>query len=705
MEDMDKKEKISSGDKDHILEVAKERLKRAIDADNHNRVEALDDLRFIQGDQWDEKEKQRRKDRDRPCLQINVLPKYVKQICGEMRKNKVQIKVHPVDSQADVELAKIREGIIYGIEYLSNAESIYISAGEMLAKCGYGAWRVLTRYSETEEDPFMQEIFYERIENPLSVYMDVNAKDKLFADAKWAFILSKMTKDEFEKEFGKDKLPGNGLDTSPIGTLDEHWYDKDTVTIAEYFDTEYEKKTMCKLSDNRAMELEEAEHYIESIESTFAEVKDQDGKNQSGVMPPEIIKRREVKIPKIVWRKITASEILDEREWSGSIVPIVLLTGEETNIGGKKHIKGLIRDAKDPQRMLNYWHSSACETVALAPKAPWLATAKMIEGYEEDYANAHIDNLPYLLYNHDPEFPQEKPTRTGVGQAPMAIFAEIGRAEKSVKDTIGMYNVDVGDTSDENLRDVSGKAVAARQAPGDTATFVYLDILAQGIAHGGKIANDIVPNIMTEPRNAHLKNMDGTETFAPINTTVGEAMSSISSNPQKFAGMNLNKLKETQMKEGVNAPFNEITRGKYNIAITTGPTFATQRAEAVENIVRIATATQMNPVDKYFIIKNSDFPGSDEYANVIKRMIPPGILPPEEGGVPVPQGPNTAEQMEEKKLKLEEMKARTEQLKLQLQTLKLMEQIKGGEANIRKEIIDIQRELESPTHPADQIGG
>ena len=118
------------------------RYKKAVDGDSHNRTAALEDLRFLNGDQWDAGEKQRRKTRGRPCLQINVLPKYSKQVCGEMRKNKVQIKVHPVDSKADIQLARIREGIIYNVEYLSNAEAIYDHAGKMLVDCGYGAWRV-----------------------------------------------------------------------------------------------------------------------------------------------------------------------------------------------------------------------------------------------------------------------------------------------------------------------------------------------------------------------------------------------------------------------------------------------------------------------------------------------------------------------------------------------------------------------------------
>lgn len=1024
-----------------IIKLAKKRLERAVNADNHNRVAAIEDLHFLQGEQWSPLERERRKNRGRPCLQINVLPKYSKQVWGEMRRNNVQIKVHPVDSKADVHLAKIREGIIYSIEYLSSAATIYNHAAKSLVDCGYGAWRVLTRY--TEENPFLQEIYLERIQNPFSVYMDPAAKDQNFADAEWGFIITKMNRDEYEDEYGEKFDPGGELsDASKVGTRDEYWWDKDSVSVAEYFYTEYEKETVCLLSDEQILEKSKADKFIASISATVvASRKEHPEKPISAEIIPIITNTREIKKPKIKWKKLTAAKILDEKDWAGRYIPIVLITGEEMNIEGKKFIHGLIRDAKDPQRMLNFWHclsldtplptptgwttmgevktgdklfddtgkickvlgvspvhknyecfevkfedgssivadkdhlwkierglartekgvswkletkttgellpkkdyicvthpldlpevdlpidpyflgiwasdgnkdeiritegtdikairknlesvgltlgknyedkrnkgvftfsvygvkrnfsdlclirnkhvpvkylrssysqrlnllqglmdgdgsigtnficsfttinkvladgfaellsslgikfgvlyrkgrtvkfptytsqgkpqyqfsftapdipifrlkrklekqqmkkewnqrrvkrhriisvtpvlsvpvkcvkvssksslflagkgmipthnTSACETVALAPKAPWQATAVMIEGYEQDYLNANEDNLPVMLYNIDAKSPTERPVRLPVGSPPMAIFSEIGRAERSVKDTIGLYNADVGDTSDENLRDVSGRAVMARQMPGDTATFVYPDNWTRGIAHGGKIVNDLIPHIYDTARDARLRNIDGTESFVPINTTVGKAVEAIKGTPQRFAGMNLGKLRESAgaQGDGENAKFNDITVGKYDVVVTTGPAFATQRVEAVENMVRIAAASNMAPVDKYFILKNSDWPGADEYAEVVKRMIPPGLLSPEEGGAP--PAPDIGVQLDMGKLELDKARAATEQTKLQLQVLKLQKEIGGDEGEIKKQLLEMLQELNAPNHPADAV--
>ena len=38
--------------------------------------------------------------------------------------------------------------------------------------------------------------------------------------------------------------------------------------------------------------------------------------------------------------------------------------GKERNIEGKDHIRGLVKDSIDPQRLVNYWNTAAAETVA-----------------------------------------------------------------------------------------------------------------------------------------------------------------------------------------------------------------------------------------------------------------------------------------------------------------------------------------------------
>ena len=714
------KERDPQEEKEFIKD-AKRRLEKCKKSDSHNRLAAVEDLKFLQGDQWDLGERQRRKDKNRPCLQINVLPKYSKQVCGEMRKNKSRIKVRPVDSKGDIHLAKIREGLIYNIEYLSDAESIYDYAGKMLVDCGYGAWRICTRW--TEENCFLQEIYMEPILNPFTVYFDPMSKRYDHSDANYCFIVTKMEQEDFDDAYGKKNRPGGDIIDGPtLGVKDELYWDRDSVTVAEYFYVEKEEKKMAKLSDGQIMEKKEADLYIASVKESYAKTKaDYDEKRMSDpTLPvrddlgednaPTIVDERTMEERHIKWARITGTKILEEKDWPGHFIPVVLVTGEETNIEGKRYIKGLIRDGKDPQKLLNTWHTSACETIALAPKAPWQATARMIEGYEQDYLNANEDNLPVMLYNIDPAEPQAKPSRLQPGQAPQAIFAEISRAQQSIKDCIGLYNADVGDTSNEHLRDVSGKAIMARQMPGDTATFVFPDNMNKGIIYGGKIINDLIPAIYDTERDVRLRNADdSTEASVPINTTVGKAVESVKESPQQFSGMNLGKLKQASKENGPNAPFNDITIGKYDVVISSGPNTATQRAEMAENILKIGMATKMAPLDKYFLLHSVD--GMEEYAEAVKQMVPPHILPQKDGDKPriPPPTPPQVMLMQAKmkqaamKEQLDLAKLAVEKLKLQKETLELAVKMGDSDARMKKIALDIASELNSApgTHPAD----
>lgn len=698
---------LSDEQQTEILRLAKERYKKAVEYDNHNRRAAIEVLEFQEGiNQWDAAEVRRRTLHNRPFLKINVLPKYAKQVTGEMRKNKIRIRIHPADTKADTHIAKIREGIIHDIEYKSDAESIYDYVGDLLVKCGYGAWRVLTKH--TEANPFIQEIYMDRIENPLSVFMDPTSKSQFYADAEYGFISDEIDRDTFKSLYGKDRYASSGFDSIPsTGTVNSYWWNDQMVVVAEYFFREKTKKTMALLSDGQIMELKKAEEYIREVTVNTA----QSGPQVSKYIP-EIMKEQEIEESHFKWVKMTGAEILDYKEWAGKYIPIILVTGEETNIRGKKYRKGLLNNAMDSQRMLNYWHTSAAETVALQPKAPWQATAKMIEGREKDYLRAHEDNLPVLLYVNDPDRPGDKPSRTPPAVGNPALFTEIGRAEQNIKDSIGMYNADVGDQG----RELSGRAILARQAPGDTSTYIYPDSMAKAVAHCGKILNDLIPKIMDTERDARLRNIDDSESFVPINTTVGKAVEAIHSDPAKFSGIDEDKLKAAASKQnGALTVFNDIRQGNYDVVVTTGPAYATQRMESAERMMQFAQASAvgMSPLDKYYVIKNVDWFGSDEYAEAIRKTIPPGVLPLRPGEKPPPPPPPDPRlQVELAKLKVQEgerylqvEKMKTERARQRVQLVKMLTEMKESDINARKAIMDnlerLNREYErqGPTGP------
>lgn len=178
-----------------------------------NREEALKDLKFFAGEQWDPKALEMRK--DAPCLVFNRLPAFVAQVVGDQRQNEMAIKVSPRDGGADKALAEIREGLTRQIEYASKAEECKARAFQQAVISGFpGYLRVLSRY--TRDDVFEQELVIRNVANPFSVYFDENSKEPDFSDARECAITELVPRDVFERDYPDAK--NSGVST---GTGDE----------------------------------------------------------------------------------------------------------------------------------------------------------------------------------------------------------------------------------------------------------------------------------------------------------------------------------------------------------------------------------------------------------------------------------------------------------------------------------------------------
>lgn len=1041
-----------------ILDAAMARLKKCVEADAHNRDAAIEDLEFANGDQWPEAERVRRTQAGRPMLQIDLLSKYIDQVVGDMLHNVQTIKVRPDDSKADIEIAKIRQGIINQITYKSNFTGIKKYAGRQQVTCGHGAWRVLTRY--TEENPFLQEAYIASVRNPFLVYIDPDAREPFGADAKYGFILEKVNQEDFKARYPKGKWPTETLDVGP-GLGMEHWYDGDTVTVAEYFTVEPQEQVMLQLETGEVVTQEQYDEKLalwqERNAKLLAKIPAAVGNSAPGLpsgapqMPPphlsappqaggagpqpvqtspymvgglqaeiealgpqpRVVNSRKTKKNVLRHRVITAYEILEGGEegkkFPGKFIPLVQLKGKELNIEGKNYIYGLIRRAKDAQKSFNYWYcldtntpiptpngwklmrdlepgdvvfgddgrpcnvigispthegrpcyeitfddgstiitddshlwvvdekkhekytrkklkttellpkkhfitstkplelpdadlpidpyvlgvwlgdgdsaggritvgkddaqdmvrcleqagesvnvttdkrwdvkyirvdgltarlkrlgvfgkkhvppeylraslrqrqallqgmmdtdgsidrkfqcsftttssvladafweltrslgikakmflrpgkekvvrgrlasckpqaqfaftspvdmpvfrlgrkaaiqakktanherrtkaykvvsvvsvpsvptkciavdndshlflagrsmvpthnTAAAEYIALAPKAPWIGTAKQFEGYEKDYAAANVENFPFLKYNADPDAPGP-PQRTGAPQVPEAIFVQIQRAEELVKSTIGLFNADVGAPGSEQ----TGAAILARQRPGDVGAYEFSVNMTAAVEYTGRILNEIIPEIYDSERDVRLRFHDETETFTPINTTLGAAADAVRGNPEAYKGLDAAKLGTMLAKEGRSARFNDITVGKYDVVVTTGPSYSTQRQEASHALLMLMqTAPQQMSIALDLVAKNLDFKDADELeARLRKPLLAQGLIKPRAGEEvqPPPPDPKAQAEMAQAQARVQSAQLAVERESLQVQeaTLRLQAEV------------------------------
>lgn len=643
--------------KDKILGRAKKRLKEATLADAHNRIAGLNDLRFLNGgeEQWDEVERKNRA-KKRPMLTINILPKFVNRLVGDIRQNTPSIKIRPIDDKASVDIADIRAGIIRNIEYFSNADMIYEDAFKMVASCGLGAWRILTRF--ITEESFEQEIYIDYIRNPFNVYLDPSGKKE------WGFVIDRMKKEDFKAQYPSADFTAFA---DMAGGDNEMWWSEDSISKVEYWEMVKTIVSIVQLEDGNIIDEADYKTLPEEYRSP-------------------IVKQRKAEKVEIKQYILTGVDILKENQWAGEYIPIVLVEGRTLNIEGKQYRKSLIRDAIDPQKLLNYWHTLGAETIALAPKTPLMVTPKQVEGFEDDYKRANIENFPYLKFNPDPQFPGA-PQRQYNTSMPSGIFTEIQMAESNIENTIGVSEAWLGKPSNER----SGVAIAERRRGSDIGTYEFVNNLERAIIETGTIINDLIPHIYDTDRDVTVRKVDGSEHFVPINTTANGAMERIKSNPLRYGGMNLQKLRQSAMGDGA-VGFNDISEGRYAVAITVGPSYATARLEAREEVGKLLqTSPDMFKIAGDLFIKNMDFKGADELAERLRKTIPPNLIEPREGEKPLPPPqPSPAEQIEAEKLNVEKMKIQLEMKKIQAEHPEA-----GGSSreDIRQTVMEVLQEL------------
>ncbi len=580
-----------------ILTLGRTRYTEGIDSDKDERKAADEDTRFAindKGCQWPKDIRtQREGDKPpRPCLVLNKIPEKIDQVEGEFRQLRPAIKVRPVDSVADPKIAEIYGGIIRHIEYGSVARDAYNTAHSSTLYCGRGAWRI--DIEDNPDDPFIKDIKVNRIPNVLTVVWQPGAKKKDKSDSNYFFITEELPEDEFKAKYpGVEVMEWDASDDTMQG-----WRTDKTVRVAEYWWKEKEDKTFYRVK--RDLEI-----------MTVTEKREGD----------QVIGEKTVKVPKVKWCLMIHNKILEDKihDWPGKYIPIVVEIGKEVNIKGQAKTRGMVRFAIQPQQMYNYWSSTITEQVSLAPKAPYLLSAKMLGVNQPQWDSLNIKNYPYLLYEIDPANPMALPKREQPPQLSLALTNELMRTEHDIMSAMNIYKPDVGDQGPEK----SGKAILARQKQGTTGSYSYTDNFHSALTHSTKIIVDLIPYVYDTERVIRILGDDDSEKEIPINARENAP----------FMGNYQNLSQELMVKrEGISEYINDLSVGTYDVRVTIGPSHTTQRQEALEMLVALAEKVpQFGLAAIDLIVKNMDVPGSEELLERAKKLVPPGIRDPEPG--------------------------------------------------------------------------
>jgi hypothetical protein len=579
-----------------------ERFDRAYEFDRENRDAALEDVNFRVGNQWEAYDLLTRRFAKRPTLTINRIPQFIAQVTGEVRRNRPAIRVTPADAAADGQTAQIFEGIIRQIERASSAYRVYSRAVEHSTTAGMGHFRLVLEYAQG--DTTDREFKIRTIRDWNSVVWDPDAVEDDKSDARYCFVYETMTEDDFKSKY-PDAASSPFAGRKPFAPQPQITRKGGpTVIICEYWkveDDEENAKFVVRL--RHAMSLAETD-LINPDEALLNEAT-QDGW--------KVIRARKVVPKKIMMYLMAGNQLLAEPyRWDGTRIPVWTVVGQEVDVAGTVIRHGIVRYAKDPQRVLNIARSYEMELLGQSPRVPYVLADEQIEGFEDEWRDANRLPKAYLRYrtkdSDGDQINAPAPRRVDQIATQPGLMAMAQAAGDDMKSTTGIYDASLGARSNET----SGVAIEARDAQADTANFVYLDNLTRQMESLGQELVYMIPKEYGAREMIRILGED-------------DAPGIIALQDQNV----------------------DLFRGTYDVIVKTGPSFQSEREEQTRAMVDLAKIVPppFVPILVAQIAKNGEWKDAEKISDAMMQVaIATGLLPPPPGG-PGPMPPGMPPQM------------------------------------------------------------
>lgn len=599
---------------EEFLEDMRDTYRLDLDHDNDNREAALEDKKFVAGEQWDPIVLEQR--RGLPCLVINTIPQFTAQLVGDWRTNRNAVKVVPAEN-GDKDVASVRSDLIRSIEQKSRASRVYDNSFESTIQCGDGAFRINVEYAN--EDVFDQDIAIRPIDDALSVVWDRMSIDPTGRDARHCFVDDAMPRKEFKKRW-KDADPSTLGEQTRSSIRAEGWFDNDTVRVTEYWRMVERDRLLVMFEDGAVFHFDDQEGMDQKVD----EYMDKHG---------AVVRTRMAPVRYAQMHLVTGFKILaGPYEYKLDRLPIIRMSGRVVSVGDRRVRYGLVRYMKDAARLRNFWRSVAAEQLGYAPKAQWIAPESAVEGREEAFRKAHLSRDPLLIYNDDAS---AAPERLAPPPMQMALLNEAQVNTQDMKDVTGIHDASLGIKSNET----SGRAIMARQREGDIANLTFYDNGNASILEAGDVINQLISQIY-----------DGTR----IVRIIGED----------------EQAKLVKVNDPMDPESPNLAIGKYDVAITTGASYTTRRVEAAEAMMdAVQVWPQLMDMAGDLVAKAQDWPGAEELAERLRKAIPPQLLSDKEkkemGEDPVAQQQQMQQQamMQEAQQAFAELQKENEALK------------------------------------------
>jgi hypothetical protein len=596
-----------------LIREARERWNRAAEAEEQQRGRIVLAKKFRAGDQWHAAIKAAREGKDpeqgkspqpgRPCLVVDRLSQPVRQVSNTIKNASFGFDVLPAGGSSDQDTADIFKGYLRWMMNNSRGESPIEWAADQAIEGGIGWFRLRTDYinetwdGELTEEAMWQALFMERITNNLTVYCDPSAMRPTRSDAQWMFVTEDISRDEFERLYPNADIRGLDafMSTGDMGKRTGEWVSESTVRIAEYYRIEYTNRHLYQLQDGSV---------VEEKPDDKADIKAE----------------RVMRVPSVKCDKINAVESLQQFEWVGSRIPLIPVLGEELNVDGQVHLRGVIEEGMDAQRMVNYTYSGAMEIFALAPKNAPMVAAGAVANYKQIWQTRNIINHAYLPFDPWDQEGKEYPTpMLDTTEPPIQAAVELMRvSEDAIKATTSTGDASLGNT---NPNERSGRALQALQAQSDLANSNYPDNVKRALIYAGELAVEIIPKITTKGQIIHILGMDD----EPEQVMVGQPYQEGPNGQPQPSPPNITP--EIAQLEGSLHKFYDLNNGRYAVTVSVGKATATKREEGAQALGELIPhlPPEMAAVATPDYVEQLSFPGSHKIAEKLRNALPPQL--------------------------------------------------------------------------------
>ncbi len=572
---------IEAEDDAEFIRKVRDLYSKDVQADYHNMIPAREDLQFVIGDQWNQDVKRRREAQRKPVITVNRLPAFVGQYIGSFLQNDTTMKLAPIHGGSKMS-AEVRQGMVRTVMRTNAAKIAKKTAAASQYMCGIGNF--MLEVVDAEYDVFARDMAMSTLDDPFQVIWDRASTDPTGKDANHCFVFDYMTREDFKKAY-------------PDHEHDSGWYTDDldaTIQTLHGWDVE-EMVRVCYFWQMHHEDVKVG------LEAETGDVIDVTGMSDKKIA--EAIERdeegnplvRETTRPYALCTVMTTQNILEEPyRLNISRVPVFRCEGWVITEGTVRHRWGFVRNAKDPQRIHNFWRSILAEELMKSPSAKWLIdSAAGKNGVAERFRQAHRSGDNVIEW--DSQAGGAKPEFIQPPQINQAVLTEAEMTVRDIKDVTNRHEASLGQTSNE----VSGRAITARQRVSELGDVIYTENFNMALAECGRVMNELIPEIYDTRRVVKVTGEDDEETMQVINDDFNDATP-------------------------------DVTKGKYDLTYDTGPSYATKRQESVDIILTMMNhMPQLGQVAGDIIFRNLDVPGAEELQERMAMLLPEGMLDPE----------------------------------------------------------------------------